>query len=261
MLQDIWNHRGLIRSIVLREFQIRSVRALWGTLWLVLQPAAMIFIYTAIFGRVLGAKMPGGSDKLSYGLFVCTGLITWGFFTELALRGQNLFLEHAPLLRALRFPRSTLPISLLVIAAINFGIVASIFLVALLLSDRWPGLVLLGAVPVLALQSLLGLGLGVLIGTANVFFRDAGQIVQVVLQFWFWLTPIVYPVTIVPEAYRGLLAWNPMLPVISSYQRIVLDGAWPDWRQLLPMALVALLVSGLAWLSFRRLAPDLVDEL
>jgi lipopolysaccharide transport system permease protein len=75
------------------------------------------------------------------------------------------------------------------------------------------------------------------------------------------LTPIVYPVTIVPEAYRGLLAWNPMLPVISSYQRIVLDGAWPDWRQLLPMALVALLVSGLAWLSFRRLAPDLVDEL
>jgi len=261
MLRDLWNHRSLFKTLVQRDFQLRSARAVWGTLWLVVQPAVQIFIFTVVFAQVLRAKLPGSEDPLGYGLYVCSGLITWAFFAELVTRGQTLFLDNAYMLKAVRFPRSLLPFSLVTIAALNFALIAGVFLIVLGLTDRWPGASLLGVLPLLGVQSLMGIALGVLVGTAQVFFRDVGYAVQVLFQFWFWLTPIVYPVSIVPEQFRPLLAWNPMLPVVQGYQRVVLEGAWPQWDALWAPALLALGVGLASWVVFRRLAPDLVDEL
>jgi lipopolysaccharide transport system permease protein len=261
MFRDLWNHRSLLKTLVQREFQLRSTRAVWGTLWLVLQPAVQIFIFTAVFAQVLRAKLPGSDDPLAYGLFVCSGLITWGFFAELVTRGQTLFLDHAHLLKAMRFPRSLLPISLVAIGAINFALIAGVFLIALGITGRWPGTPLLAALPLLGVQSLLGIALGILVGTLQVFFRDIGYAVGVAFQFWFWLTPIVYPIAIVPERFRGLVDWNPMLPVIQGYQRVVLERAWPLWSELWVPAALALALGLFSWAVFRRLSPDLVDEL
>ena len=261
MLRDLWGHRAFVAAIVRREFALRSVRAVWGALWLLIQPAVLILIYTVVFGQLLHARLPGVSDSLGYGLFVCAGLITWGFFSELVLRSQNLFLEHAPLLKAVRFPRSLLPIALVLACSINFALIAGIFLVTLLFIGRWPGVALLGTIPLLAVQSLLAIGLGVLVGTLHVFFRDVGQMAQVLLQFWFWLTPIVYPVSIVPDAARAVIAWNPMFYLVSGYQRVILEHAMPEWGGL-PIIFAAALASGLlSWWVFRLLSPDLVDEL
>ncbi len=261
MLKALWAHREFIGSLVRRDFQVRSVRAIWGSAWLVIQPAIQILIYTVIFAGVLRAKLPGVDDSLAYGLFLCAGVITWNYFSELVLRGQTLFLEQAHLMKAVRFPRSTLPVALLGSATFNFAIVASLFLVALLLLERWPGWMLLAALPLLAIQGLLGIALGVATGTVNVFFRDVGQAMGVLLQFWFWLTPIVYPVTIVPESFRSILAWNPIFPLVRGYQRIVVEGAAPDWERVAPVAVFSLTIALLSWGVFRALGRDLVDEL
>jgi lipopolysaccharide transport system permease protein len=261
MLRDLWQHRGLLASLVRREFQVRSVRAAWGNAWLIIQPAIQILIYTVIFAGVLRAKLPGTSDRLAYGLYLCAGVITWSYFADLVTRSQTLFQDRADLLKTIRFPRSVLPLALLVSATIQFAIVAGLFLLLLLVLGRWPGNALLAAVPLLAVQSLLGLGLGVFFGTLNVFYRDVGQAMAVLLQFWFWLTPIVYPVSIVPDVLEPWFAWNPMLHVVSGYQRIVLLGARPEWDALWIVALVALAVAGTAWGVFRKLSPDLVDDL
>ncbi len=261
MLRALWQYRVFVGSLVRREFQVRSVRAVWGTLWLVLQPAAQIFIYTVVFAQVLRAKLPGVGDSLAYGFFVCAGLISWNFFSEIVARGRTLFLDHADLLKSIRFPRSALPAALLISCSINFAVAAALFLLVLYASGRWPGAVLLGAVPLLALQSLLAVGLGVLAGTLHVFFRDVGQSVLVALQFWFWLTPIVYPVSIVPERLRDFFGWNPMFHVVGGYQRIVVEQALPRWEALGPAFGVAVGVLLLSWWVFRRLSPDLVDEL
>jgi len=238
MLRALWEHRAFIASLVLREFQLRSARALWGSAWLVIQPASQILIYTLIFGRVLGARLPGGHGELAYGVYICSGILTWGFFSELVSRGQNLFIDHAQILKTLRFPRSALPTALLLITGVNFSIVGAIFLAVLAFIGEWPGGALFAALPLLLLQTAIGLGIGVLAGTLNVFFRDVAQAMNVVMQFWFWLTPIVYPVAIVPEGLRHFLEWNPMFHIIRGYQRIAIEHTTPAWGDLVPATIL-----------------------
>jgi lipopolysaccharide transport system permease protein len=261
MLRALWEYRALVASLVQRDFRLRSARALWGNAWLAIHAAAQILIYTVIFSEVMQARLPGAGDRLSYGLYVCVGLITWSYFSEILVRSQTLFLQHADLLKTLRFPRATLPAALFVGATLNFAVVAGIFLVVLLATDRWPGIALLGAVPLLAIQGLLALALGVLTGTVNVFFRDVGNAMSVLLQFWFWLTPIVYPIGIVPEPVRSWLALNPLFPIVSGYQSIVLEQTLPDWAGAALALAVGLVLAGAAWSVFRALSPDLVEEL
>ncbi len=221
----------------------------------------MIFIYTVIFGTVMGARLPGVDDTLAYGIFLCSGVITWNYFSDLVIRCQTLFLDQAHLLKSLSFPRSALVVALFASAAINFAIVVGLFLIVLAVLGRWPGMALLSAIPLLATQTLLGLGLGVLTGTLNVFFRDIGQAVNVVIQFWFWLTPIVYSIDVVPARLRPFFEWNPMYAILNGYQRIVVSGALPDWDALLYSAAVALSFTLIGWWVFRALSADVVDEL
>jgi lipopolysaccharide transport system permease protein len=261
MLQSVWSYRDFIRGLVLQEFRERSARTLWGHAWLVIEPAIQIGIYVVIFSSVLQAKLPGSGDRLSYSIYLCSGLLTWNFFAGLLLQGRMLFVEQADLLRTIRFPRSTLPIALLGRNVINAAIPIAIFLGLVAALGRWPGSVLFGVIPFLLIQTLLGLGLAVLVGTLNVFFRDVGAFVGIAVQFWFWLTPIVYPMTVVPKPAQAVLDWNPMRHVVGAYQRVLVEGRAPDWPTLVPLSILTLVVACGSWLVFRRLSPDLVDEL
>ncbi|HHW2084485.1 hypothetical protein IPC965_20820 [Pseudomonas aeruginosa] len=119
------------------------------------------------------------------------------------------------------------------------------------------------AVAALALQAEHGdaAGLGMILGVLNVFFRDVGQLFGICLQFWFWLTPIVYPIGILPEGIRSLIELNPMTALMRSYQQLFLHGQWPDWPSLLPITLLALLLCALGLRLFRQRVGEMVDEL
>jgi lipopolysaccharide transport system permease protein len=146
-------------------------------------------------------------------------------------------------------------------AMVNFGIVFGLFTVFLLATGNFPGLPYLALVPVLGLLAAFALGLGVTLGILNVFFRDVGQAFGIVIQFWFWLTPIVYPATILPERIRPLLDVNPMAPVIAAFQDILVNRQWPHWLSLLPTLALAVALCLLGLRLFRRHAGELVDEL
>jgi lipopolysaccharide transport system permease protein len=138
----------------------------------------------------------------------------------------------------------------------------ALFLGFLLITGNWPGWAVLGAVPVLLVQVAFSIGLGITLGVLNVFFRDVGQFFGIALTFWFWLTPIVYPASILPENARGfLLGWNPMAPVMAAYQSIFVSGTWPDWPSLLMPIIVAAAFCLLGLRLFRKRAGEMVDEL
>src|SRR5690606_8386169 len=118
----------------------------------------------------------------------------------------------------------------------------ALFIGFLLLSSNFPGWVILGVIPVLLIQILFSLGLGICLGVLNVFFRDVGHLTGVVLQFWFWFTPIVYPISVLPEQLQSLIQLNPMAQLVAAYQGIFVHGQWPAWHDLWPTALLALLV-------------------
>lgn len=257
----LWAYRGFVFGSVGREFQSKYRNSILGVAWTILNPLAMVIVYTVIFSSVMQAKLPGIDDTFAYSIYLCAGIFTWGLFAEITGRGQNVFLENANLLKKLSFPRLCLPVIVVFNALLNFGIIFGLFLLFLLLTGRLPGLVLLALIPVLIIQVAFAAGLGVTLGVLNVFFRDVGQFFGIVLQFWFWFTPIVYPITIIPENFRGLLLLNPMMPIIGAYQTILVNGRWPDWQSMLPVALLGLLFCMLAIYLFRKRSGEMVDEL
>jgi lipopolysaccharide transport system permease protein len=205
VLRTIWTYRGFILGSVKREFQLKYRNSVLGAAWTVISPLAMIFVYTVIFSKVMRAKLPGEDKAFAYSIYICSGLLSWGLFTEVVTRSQTVFLEHANLLKKLSFPRICLPIVTVLNALLNFAIVFSLFSGFLAVTGNFPGWVYLALAPVLAILIAFSIGLGVTLGVLNVFFRDVGLLFGIVLQFWFWFTPVVYPVTILPDFARRLL--------------------------------------------------------
>ena len=261
MLKTIWAYRGFIRGSIKREFQSKYRNSLLGVAWTIINPTAMILVYTVIFSQVMQAKLPGIDSTFAYSIYLCAGVLTWGLFTDIVGRGQNMFLDNANLLKKISFPRITLPIIVVLSASLNFAIVSILFLLFLLISGNFPGWVVLGALPILVLQIFFSMGLGMALGVLNVFFRDVGQFFGLFLTFWFWLTPIVYPATILPERVKPFMALNPMAPVISSYQTIFVNQQWPSWTSLWPTAATTVVLCLLGLNLFKKNAGEMVDEL
>jgi lipopolysaccharide transport system permease protein len=257
----LWKYRGFIAGSVKREFQSKYRNSLLGAAWTVLNPLAMIVVYTVIFAQVMRAKLPGVDSTFAYSIYLCAGVLTWGLFAEIVGRAQNVFLDQANLLKKLSFPRLCLPVTVVASAGLNFAIIFGLFTAFLILSGNFPGLAYVALLPVLAIQAGFAIGLGIVLGVLNVFFRDVGQLFAVVLQFWFWLTPIVYPITILPETARPMMAYNPMAGLMAAYQDILVSGQWPDWASLWSVTVIAALLCIWGLRLFRKHAGEMVDEL
>lgn len=261
LLRSVLAYRGFILGSVRREFQSKYRNSLLGAAWTVLNPLAMIVVYTVIFAQVMRARLPGMDSAFAYSIYLCAGVLTWGLFAEIVGRGQNVFLDNANILKKISFPRICLPIIVVLNAGLNFAIIFSLFTSFLILSGNFPGWAFLAVFPVLAVQIIFAIGLGMTLGVLNVFFRDVGQFFGIVLQFWFWFTPIVYPLPIVHEKIRNLIALNPMVPLITAYQDILVSGFWPQWETLIPVTLLGIMLCVMGAQLFRKRAGEMVDEL
>ena len=261
LLRTLWAYRGFIRGSVQREFQSKYRNSLLGAGWNIINPLAMILVYTVIFAQIMRAKLPGVDSTFAYSIYLCAGVFTWGLFTEVVGRGQNMFLDNANLLKKISFPRITLPIIVVLNAGLNFSIIFGLFIVFLVVSNNFPGLVVVALLPVLVIQIAFAMGLGMVLGVLNVFFRDVGQFFGIFLTFWFWLTPIVYPVAILPDSIKPLMALNPMAPVMAAYQGILVNQQWPVWGTLWPVIVLAALLCLLGLHLFKKNAGEMVDEL
>lgn len=260
-LKAVWNFRGFVFGSVRRDYQLRYRGTMLGVLWTVLQPLAMILIYTVVFSQVMKTRLQGVEGNFAYSMHLCAGIITWGLFAEIIQRSQSVFIENANLLKKLSFPRLTLPVIVVATALLNFFIVFGLFLGFLLITGNFPGVTIFAMIPLLCVQVLFAAGLGVTLGVLNVFFRDAGQLSGLLLQFWFWATPIVYPASILPEWLMPWMNLNPMYHLMQGYQKIFVANQFPDWQNL---ALVAIASTGLALYAvvlFRRHSGEMVDEL
>lgn len=261
MFANIWAYRGFVAGSIQREFQLRYRNSLLGALWTVLGPLAMILVYTLVFSQLMQSRLPGVDNSLGYGFYLCSGFLVWGMFSDITGRSQTMFLDNANLIKKLNFPRICLPAVVIGSAIINFGIALALLLLVFALVGEFPGIVLLALVPLLIIVLAFSAGLGILLGVLNVFFRDVGHLFGIILQFWFWLTPIVYPVAILPSFILPVVESNPMTPVISAFQSVLVYQSWPDWSTLMLPSLAAMVLCAGGLVLFRKRAAEMVDEL
>jgi len=224
-------------------------------------PLVSLFIYIVIFGRIMGGRLPGNSAIYAYGVYAASGLIPWVAFSTTFARSSSLFVDKRNIISKINVSLPSLLLYVNLSETITFLISMVLFFLFLSFGENQLGRELLLLPYIYYLQQLFAFGLGLLAATLNVFVRDLKEVVGIVLQLWFWFTPIVYVQDILPDLVKKLIVFNPANVLIESYHRIfVFQEAIP----LKGLLLMTVLTHGLVFFSyfiFRRLQKDLRDFL
>jgi len=253
-------HLFLLKQLVKRDFQGRYAGSLLGFVWSFVQPLWMLLLFTFVFSTVMKIS-PAGIHTRHFAIFLFSGLLPWMALQEGVSRAATAITDNASLVKKLRFPAEILVVAVVLAALLHEAIAAVIFLGVLTAVGElaWRGLpLLLLAVP---LQVSLTLGLGLLLASAQVFFRDTAQVLGMAFTAWFYLTPIVYPLSYVPARFLPWIERNPLTGLVSLYRQAFLGGGLaPAPGTLLLAASAAVLLCAGLWL-FARLKAAFVDEI
>lgn len=250
----------LLRELVRRDFSSRYAGSALGFVWSFVTPLWQLALFTLVFSTFMKIS-PLGERTENFAVFLFCGMLPWMAFQEGVQRAATAITDNAALVKKLTFPAHVLVLTVVLTALLHEVIAAVVFLGVLgaLGHVSWGTLPLLAlAVP---LQIALTLGLGLALCTFQVFFRDTAQVQGMVFMGWFYLTPIVYPIGIVPERYHPILEWNPMTALVTLYRQAILGDSLvpPPGTGLL--AILALLLLALGGWLFRHFKPAFVDEL
>lgn len=261
MLKTLWHYRYFILSSIRTEFRARFARSKLGGFWMVLHPLAQVAIYALVLSAVLSAKLPGIDNRFAYALYLMSGMLGWNLFSEVLGRSVNIFVENGNLIKKLSFPKITLPLVVIGSALVNNTLLFGAILLVFGLLGHLPNLNVLWLPVMVAITLGMAAGLGIFLAILNVFIRDVSQVMGIVLQFWFWLTPVVYMHNIIPEKYRTWLFVNPMTSIVIGFQDILLYRQGPDLSSLIYPLLLAMVLLMLAFVMYRRGSEDMADAL
>jgi lipopolysaccharide transport system permease protein len=261
MLRGIWDYRGFIATSIKNEFVARFARSKLGGLWMIIHPLAQVAIYALILSNVLGARLPGIDNKYAYALYLIAGILAWNLFAEIVGRCLTVFIEQGNLMKKMRFPRIALPIIVVGSALLNNLLLFAAVLIIFAALGHAPNMQMFWLLPLTLTIVALAVGIGLVLGVLNVFIRDIGQVMPIVLQVWFWFTPIVYSINIVPDYLRGTLDANPMYPIVAAYHNVLVYKVPPDLAQIGVVVLIAVGLMLLGLFLFRRASAEMVDSL
>jgi lipopolysaccharide transport system permease protein len=259
VLLSLWQFRHFILSSIKAEFRGRFARSKLGALWMILNPLAQATIFAIVLSEVFANRLPGIENKAAYAIYLMAGTAAWGLFSEILNRCTTVFIDYANTLKKIAFPRLCLPVIVGGSALLNHVLLLAAIAFVFLFFGHYPNLAWLLLPVGLVTIAMFAFGLGIILGLMNVFSRDVGQVMSIVLQLWFWFTPIVY--TSLPERFNRFLKLNPMAPLVRVYQDALLYGKMPDWPSLaIPFAIATGVFLFSFWI-FRRASADLVDAL
>lgn len=259
-VSKLGQQRYLIWSFAMRELRQRYVGSFMGLFWSVIHPLILLVSYTFVFSIILGGGAPQRIGFDSYPLFLFCGILPWLFFQETLLRSTNTILENTHLIKKTVFPSEILPLSILLANLINHAVGLAILMAALawrkpptwtvlLLPFFWLGL------------ALFTLGISWIAAAVNVFFRDAAQVLNVLLIFWFWFTPIFYVPAMAPPRFQPWFALNPLTHVVEAYRQALLFGRVPSLRSMLLLYAAGLILFVAGGIFFRVSKREFVDVL
>lgn len=254
-LKEIWRYRELLYFLSWRDFKVRYKQTVLGALWAILQPFLAMVVFTIFFGNL--AKIP--SEGIPYPIFVYSGLLFWQFFSGSLTEVSNSLVANTSILTKVYFPRIILPISIVMTKFIDFFIAALILVGMMFYYVYFPQAIIVLVLPLLLLITFLAaVGLGLLLASLNVKYRDVRYVLPFFIQLLLFLTPVIYPSSLAGQ-YSWLLNINPMTGVVEAARATLFTQAAIDWQQLQISFLIAVALFLVGVISFKKIEPALAD--
>ena len=259
-LGELWHYRDLISLFVRRDFVSVYKQTVLGPLWYIIQPIMTTLIFTVIFGRI--AKL--STDGLPQFLFYLSGTIIWTYFSDCLTKTSNTFITNAQLFGKVYFPRLAVPISILISNLITFSIQFVLFIGFLVYymlkgANVHPHLWVLITPVLLIMMAGLGLGFGIFVSSLTTRYRDLRFLVTFGVQLWMYITPVIYPVSSIPERLRPLIQANPLTPILEAFRYAYMGSGTVNLANLAYTAIFTIVVLVVGVLSFNRVEATFMD--
>lgn len=253
-LKQAWNYRSVSVAIAKRDLKVRYSQAFLGVLWAVIQPLTGLVIFTVFFAQLLKIETPG----MPYPLFAFSGMVSWLLFSHIVSQAGASLVQSQELIRKVYFPKVLLLFAKTMVGLVEFGI-SVILLIVLTLFMGWFVSWSIIFLPLIALLNVaVGLSIAVWLGALTIRYRDFHHIIPYLVNFGIWLTPVFYPVTLLPPKFAWIMYWNPMAATIAGFRWSLMGGPLPEKNYLLSLVLVVgLLITGFAY--FRKVEDDISD--
>lgn len=256
-LHELIVARELLTIWTWREFRVRYSQSLLGAAWAILQPLVLMLVFSVIFSLFL--QVPTGG--IPYPVLAYSALLPWIFFANAISNAIPSLVSNLNLVTKINFPREVLPLAAVLVSLIDFLVAALIF-GAMLLFYQIPFQATILLTPLIVLvQLVFSLGLSLLGAALNVFYRDIRFLIPLLIQVWMYLSPVIYPLEVVPEQLRPFYLLNPMATLIDSYRRVLIYGQAPDWAYLALTALISGLILALSYRYFKAAEATFADRI
>ena len=253
-LGELWAYRELAGFMALRDVRVRYKQAALGIGWAVFQPLAGAVVFTFVFQRLADVQ----SDGLPYPVFAFAGLLAWNYTSGAVIKATQSLVSNAGLVTKVYFPRLLIPLAAVLPGLLDLAVSLPVVVVLWAVYDVWPGWAVLTLPLWVAAAMTVALSVGLLLAALNVRYRDVNQAISLLVQLWLFLSPVAYPTSTVPEAWRPVYALNPMVAVVEGFRWSLLGGPAPGAESLVSAAVtVALLAAGLVY--FQRTERRFAD--
>jgi lipopolysaccharide transport system permease protein len=265
-LAELWRYRELIYSLTVRDLKVRYKNSVLGVAWSLLNPLLMMLVLTLVYTVMLGQ-----SNRHDYPAFILSGLLPWNFFSASIMGGTRSIVDNSHLIKKVYFPREVLPISLTLSSLINFLMALPVLIVlSLILGVQLTGWIIFLPLVILV-QMIFSMGVSLFLSAANVFYRDVQQIMEVGILAWFFLTPIIWDVNLLPASkeifglnvpvQRLTYILNPMASIVATYRDILYYGRPIGWDFFLRTIVTAIIMLFIGYAVFHRLQKRFAEEI
>lgn len=255
-LVNLWNYRELIRNLVVRDLKVRYRNSAFGFAWSLLNPLFMMVVLSIVFSLVFERASP----VENFPAFLVAGLIPWNFTNTSLARAVNSVVENSRLVKKVFFPREVIPISVVLANFVHFLLAIPVLLIILMFLGVMPNLKILLLPPLILIHLELVLGIALFISCVNVFYRDMGVAMDVLLQGWFFATPIFYHHWILPLWLQKPAMANPLAAIITAYRDVLIFGRLPDRNFTLGALVSSTLIFAVGYALFTRYASVFAEE-
>ena len=254
-LRRLAEYPDLVRTLSAHRISVRYRQTLLGVSWAVLQPLLMMTIFAIVFSRLAGIP----SEGAPYPLFAFVALLPWTFFSTSLTSGTGSLVNHTQLITKVYFPREILPFTYVVAALFDFTIGLGVLALLMVWFEAPFTVAILYVVPLVVLLAAWSLAVALVLSAAQVRWRDVGVAMPVLVQVWMFVSPVIYPLGVVPDGWRPLYLLNPMAGIINSFRDVLLRGQAPDPTPLLYAVVVTACALLLAYLAFKRTEATMAD--